>query len=262
MAAPDPNVITRIKKLLSLSKNNPNVQEASAAAAKAEHLMREHQLAMADIIIDQLRGPQIHDHMGRAKVHSYVNKVGPSYRGHHDELPAFAQWLGVAVGDLFDCHTAKTTMSINNGNASFGCVEFFGYKQDVEVAGWTFTYLLECIRKASAAYRVDTLIPAGVLKGAQKIATRSFREGMSQQLCTRLYEIREARTRSVASGSQALVLYENKKSAIEQVFGKFDYTESPEVKIDPSAFSRGQREARNVRLSTPVEHQPGPGRLR
>lgn len=256
MAAPDPMVITRIKKLLALSSNNPNVQEASAAAAKAEQLMHDHQLAMADIIIDQLKGPQLHSHMGRSKVHSYVNKVGPSYRGHHAELPAFAQWLGVAVGDLFDCHTAKSQMYINNNNASFGCVEFFGYRQDVEVASWTFTYLLECIRKASAVYRRDVLIPNGIMRAAQKIASRSFREGMSQQLCQRLYEIREARKRATTSGSTALVLYENKKAAIESIFGKFDYTISNETKVDMDAFYRGQREARNVQLSTPVEHSP------
>jgi len=45
----DNGILGKIKKLQSLAGNNPSEAEASAAAAKVQELLREHNLSMADV---------------------------------------------------------------------------------------------------------------------------------------------------------------------------------------------------------------------
>src|SRR4029077_13075327 len=42
-------ILDRIKKLMELSKNNPNVNEAASAAAHVQELLDLHQLSLAEI---------------------------------------------------------------------------------------------------------------------------------------------------------------------------------------------------------------------
>lgn len=251
-AAPSMKLLDRIKKLLSLAGNNPNATEAASATAKAHTLMREHNIAMSQVIMDELRADK-HAHMGRRKAYAYVNKPTPGYKGHHRHVQPFAQWMAVAVGDLFDCHSAISVIEYNDGQATFACVEFYGYKTDVEVAQWTFSYLMECVRRAGLEYRRTVLVSRG-LKGAdQKRHSTSFREGFSTQICERIGELIYNRNRERAGNGRELVLYENKREAIEAVFGKFQYGESDLGLRSLEAWEAGQAEARKVPLNTPIE---------
>lgn len=46
---PSNDILQHIKKLLALAGNNPNANEAAAAATRAQELLNEHQLSTADI---------------------------------------------------------------------------------------------------------------------------------------------------------------------------------------------------------------------
>jgi hypothetical protein len=46
------SIVTKIKKLLALSRDNANEHEAAAAAGKAQALLFEHNLSVADVTVD------------------------------------------------------------------------------------------------------------------------------------------------------------------------------------------------------------------
>ena len=46
---PMEKIIEKVKKILELSKNNPSAEEAESAALKAQKLMAEYHISMAEI---------------------------------------------------------------------------------------------------------------------------------------------------------------------------------------------------------------------
>jgi hypothetical protein len=236
----------RIRKLLSLSSNNPSAAEAAAAAEKAEALMREHQISMSEIIVDQLQSKNKREHMGRAHAYGNVNKANTEVK----EVPDFAQWLAVAVANFFDCHCVMSKMW--DGKWNQACVCFLGYKQDIEVCEWTFNYLMQTIRRASGEYR-QTLHRRGITGTGQKLHSRSFRQGMAGEITKRLHELRIVRQKKTdTEGGRALVLYQSKLNAIEEVFGKITYRNGTATRIDGDAWMAGIAEGKKVALSTPI----------
>lgn len=135
--AVDERIIDRIRKLLALAGDNPNEHEAAAAAAKAQALMQEHDLAAADVSVKtDARTAGITQ---AATVLRQRGKPG-----------SWKEGLFSAVAETSDCWAWSTS---TRGS-------MLGRERDVEMAEYLFAYLvreLERLQHAYGATRWDEL---------------------------------------------------------------------------------------------------------
>ena len=123
----EPNpIIEKIRKLLALA-NSSNEHEAALAAAHAQRLLSEHNLAMADIEAKQR--PQSAD-----KIETSVAKT----------LPKWVRNLSAGVCSAFDCQAIH--------HPTLGKMTFIGVGADVQIAAYTFDYLDRAVRKLCSSY--------------------------------------------------------------------------------------------------------------
>ena len=120
-------IIEKIRKLLALA-NSSNEHEAALAAAHAQRLLSEHNLAMADVEAKQQR-PQ-----SAEKVETTVAKT----------LPKWVRNLSAGVCSAFDCQAIH--------HPAQGKMTFIGVGADVQVASYTFSYLDRTVRKLCSSY--------------------------------------------------------------------------------------------------------------
>jgi hypothetical protein len=119
-------IIEKIKKLLALA-NSSNEFEAALAAAHAQRLLSEYNLAMADI--EASHKPDKAD-----KIEIEATKT----------LPKWFRHLTAGVGNAFDCQVIH--------HPSTGMMSFIGVGADAHVASYTFIYLARTVRKLCSTY--------------------------------------------------------------------------------------------------------------
>ena len=109
-------VIEKIRKVLELSKNNPSENEAQAAALKAQELMAQYHISMADI----------EDVDGIEEIVEEHVTVGSGKKWKYK--------LANAVAKNFRCRHFYYGRSI---------IVFYGYETDAKIAAQTFEYLFK-----------------------------------------------------------------------------------------------------------------------
>lgn len=118
-------IIEKIKKVLELSKNNSSVEEAKSAALKAQRLMAEYHISIAEIEMIE-------------NVENIVEKkidVGTGNKWKYS--------LSEIVAKNFRCKY------FYYGRNS---VVFYGYEKDTEIAAMTFKMLFDVGNKKSSKY--------------------------------------------------------------------------------------------------------------
>ena len=111
-------ILNKIKNLLDLANNNPNENEAIAAALKAQELMAKY-----NIELDQLDSKE--------KTREIVKEV--YYQSGKHEMRKWKIGLAVIIAQNFRCKTYFVSSSND--------VVFYGYKEDAKIALQVFTYL-------------------------------------------------------------------------------------------------------------------------
>lgn len=117
-------IVSKVKKILELSRNNPSVEEAEAAALKAQELMAQYHLNILDV--DGVDADTIEE-----------TEV---------EVPKGKKWkynLAHTVAKNFRCKVYYV------GSHQ---IVFYGYSVDTEIAAQTFKYLFSVGNKAAASY--------------------------------------------------------------------------------------------------------------
>ena len=117
----DKNIISKIEKLLALAGNNPSETEAQAAMLKAQQLMAEHNLDMA----------QFQD-----KPQEKKEAVTEYFKGYHNT--GWAISLARVICDNFRCNLLRA--------AGYGLV-FVGLKEDVAICKAVFTFASNTLDK-------------------------------------------------------------------------------------------------------------------
>ena len=117
----DKGVIAKIEKLLALAGNNPSEAEAQAAMLKAQKLMAEHNLDMA----------QFKDQPQEKK-----EAVVEYFKGYHNT--GWAISLAKVICDNFRCTLMRA--------AGYGLV-FVGLKEDVAICKAVFTFAAQVLDK-------------------------------------------------------------------------------------------------------------------
>lgn len=123
--ADNEKIISKIKKVLELSKNNPSEEEALAAALKAQKMMAEYHLSLEDI-----EGIEDGDDITEIRV-----RVGT---GNKWKSP-----LASIISKNFRCKYFYYGKDI---------IVFYGYKTDAEIAAETFKFLFSFGNKKANQY--------------------------------------------------------------------------------------------------------------
>jgi len=136
----DKNIISKVEKLLALAGNNPSEAEAQAAMLKAQKLMAEHNLDLAQF----KEGPQ----EKKEAIKTYV-------KGYHNTN--WAIMLAKVICDNFRCNLLRAP--------SYGLV-FVGLKDDVAICKAVFTFAAQTLdknmKKLRRQYRKQGLSTDGI----------------------------------------------------------------------------------------------------
>lgn len=226
-------VMRRVQKLLAIAGDaRANPEEAAAAAAMAEKVMRKFQLEHADVVRAELNSK---DNFATEDACAVMKKG----KGHRPtSVPSWAQWLACQVAKLNDC---EVKLAWNRELGS--CIRFFGYKSDVQVCAWMFDYLTTTlIRNVRAYQKADQW---GFKRS--KAESESYRRGFVAMLQTLLQRSIDAKEREAQAASSNRALMVVKKQALAEHFGDFSYKTGKAKDVsNKEAFKAGLLDASKV----------------
>jgi hypothetical protein len=211
-------VIEKIRKLLSLA-NSSNEHEAALAAAHAQRLLSEHNLAMADVEAKQR--PQSAD-----TVETAVAKT----------LPKWVRSLSAGVCSAFDCQAIH--------HPARGMMSFIGVGADVQVASYTFTYLDMTVRKLCSGY-MKHFVDDTLSNRNRELMRQSYYLGAVSTINAQLLQ-QKAQT-PVTPGALVPVKEGLIRKAMSEL-GAIRTVRGRRSFVNSHAFSQGQSDGKNVSI--------------
>ena len=155
-------MIEKIKKVMALAENNPNENEAIAAALKAQKLMAKF----------HINEDELGDEITESKLESMECEVG-------GKTQKWKLQLAVVLANNFRCK-----VYLKNGN-----VTFYGFEEDVNVCSEVFYTLYKIGVKLSDKLKRETRKETGTAKGIRNTFCVGFVAGIKSELekqCTAL----------------------------------------------------------------------------
>lgn len=177
----DESVLKKIRNLFALAGNNPNENEAHAAACKAQELLAKYHLSMSDI----------KEENSEAKEGEKI-----SARRHGDRI------LAAIVAKHYRCMTLQY-----NGHNGKKEVVFVGEKDDPKIAQTIFLYLRKVMRKGCNDH-IKNLERETYLSGIPESKKRRVIYYYNNGFNTRLAQVLEGHRRKLSEndGEYGLIL--------------------------------------------------------
>lgn len=147
----------KIQKLLDLSGNNPNANEAESALLKAQELMARHKIEMNDL--------------GVKSTVEIVSMISTE--------PSRSTWkrgLADIISDNFKCMSYLQ----NYGRGRLHYV-FFGDRSDVEVAYDLYEYAVKWLNNSACNYATNQRVKYGIVKGVKQDYILGFLKGLKDK---------------------------------------------------------------------------------
>lgn len=215
-------ILRRVQKLLAIANDSRgDANEAVAAAAQAENILRKFNLDHADVLAAQLRAARPEDVMGTTRVRANM-KRDTEGRPPLKRAPKWAGWLAIAVASLYDSQVRYVWDSKMGGTV----VEFCGVRADAQVAGWTFDYLVGQmilgVRTFTAQHRQRYGAPP------DKVQNSSFRDAFVMALVVALRALRKMKQAELLGHVSGTSLVVCKAQAVAAHFGAAEYGETKE----------------------------------
>ncbi len=233
------NVMRRVQKLLAIAQDSrADANEAAAAASQAEKIMRKYQIDNADVISASFRNKTAAaGMMKRAQCSANMKRDDPK-RPPLKKNPAWAGWLGYRLAMLYD---VQVLYCFKAGHAS---VEFRGYEADVDMAAFTFDYLVSALIGAMKAYQ-----RSGVKRS--KVESESYRRGFVLALCVSLQRMKEDKDEEMNSVSSSRALVVLKMQAVDEHYGEAKYgtAKASKATVIGSAYAAGRAAGERVDVS-------------
>ena len=230
----DQKIITKLQKLLALSASD-NENEAALAMTKAEELMREHNLSVADVALDGSGA-----HVGSVEVEG-LTKTSQSW-----EIS-----LGSSIAKAFNGRAIRTRNS-NGWNFTF-----VAGQTDLTIITDLFERLRPTIKRMSQAYVIRV---KDFTKVHGKSLHNSYRLGMIKTISQRLERLKQntAPTDSRnAFGMTGTALMVIKDKAVDQrvnrLFPRVRTTMSRASRVDGNAYQQGMTDGNNISLHRSVD---------
>lgn len=158
-------ILNKIKNLLDLANNNPNENEAIAAALKAQELMAKY-----NIELDQLDD--------KKETREIVEEIY-----HQSDKHEMRKWK-IGLADIIAQNFRCKVYFMNKKD-----VVFYGYKEDAKIALNVFTYLYEIGNKFAVRYYNKCKKEGKETRGVMNTYLVGFKDGVAEVLekqCTAL----------------------------------------------------------------------------
>lgn len=218
-------IIEKIKNLFDLSRNNPNENEAMAAALKAQELMAKYNVSMVQV-------DDAEDSTSEEITTTCVNVN--EIKGSNGTI----KWrfeLARAVGSNFRCEICFSNV---------GDVYFVGYKTDSEIAANTFKFLFETGNRLSVRYYQKARSLGMNTDGIRYAYLIGFVRGIKDRLERQSFELQIVTSREV----------KDKFNEMTQGYKKKDVKTSVKCNRNCAyAFDTGRDDGRNVVDGTRLE---------
>lgn len=209
-------IIEKIRKLLALA-NSTNEHEAALAAAHAQRLLSEHNLAMSDISMKQT--PRTAD-----KVETTVAK----------SLPKWLSNLSAGVCTAFDCQAIH--------HPAQGKMTFIGVGADVQIASYTFVYLDKTVRSLCSCF-MKQHVTGNLPNRNRELMRQSYYLGAVSTINSQLLQ-QKVQT-PITPGALVPVKQGLIKKAMSEL-GPIRTARSRKSYINTHAYSKGQEDGKNV----------------
>lgn len=217
-------IITKIKKVLELSRNNPSQEEARSAALTAQKLMAEYHISMSEVDkiedVENIIEKQIDVGVGAKWKYSLANIIAKNFRCKYFMY-------------------GKTR------------VVFYGYAEDAEIASMTFQFLFDFGNKSAMNYyqrqrneakRNNTHFNGRGIKNAYLIGyLNGIKESLEKQ-CTALLIVIPEKVKEK---------YEERSSSFKS--RKYSGLRFRNNNEGDQALSEGKRQGRNIVKSRQIE---------
>jgi len=215
-------IIERVRKLLALS-NSSNEHEAALAAAHAQRLLAEHNLAMSELEMQE---------EGAGEAELLVART-------------VSKWLSslfATVASAFDCFPIVTTTPSNSR------LRFIGVGEDPGVAACTLEYLVKELRRLASGYQRQLEARGGRLSPADRQRIRL------SYLLGAVHGVRQAlQAQKTATPTTSTALVPVKDALIKQYrnehFGSLRTRRSRASTVLSEAFHQGRQDGANLRLT-------------
>lgn len=229
-------IIERIRKLLAMAGDKSSEREAAIAASRAAKLMAEYNVAMADVIANDLRNDG-----------NVVNETMTDMT-YARAYPVWINSLSIIVARLFDCEVRLTNKYWAKDDVNHVQLSIFGYKSDVEVAKYVFIFLLTTAqRMAQNAWDKKSDRYKSQVSGHVSWK-RQYCLGIVDGIEGRLHELYKKPEVVASSGTSLVVM---KKEIIEKKFGVFEYTQTHYE--TNHGYGDGVKDADSIALSKGME---------
>jgi hypothetical protein len=210
-------LIDRVRKLLALAGNNPNVHEAALAAERAQKLIMEHNLHIADI-----------------------NEESTSFSSFTQESKV-DPWRRILAGAVADSMNGHVWFERSQRGKSEGKFIFSGSNDTPEAISFLFMYISE---QLEALYILDYILNKSNIHG--KTRRSAWFAGSVEVIINRLRK-RKQNIESDPSNSKALIL---SKNALEKwIKDQFPDLCNAPASISPrddDAYDRGRKAAGRI----------------
>lgn len=210
-------ILNKIKNLLDLANNNPNENEAIAAALKAQELMAKY-----NIELDQLDD--------KKETREIVEEV--YYQSDKHEMRKWKIGLAGIIAQNFRC---KVYFMNKND------VVFYGYKEDAKIALNVFTYLYEIGNKFAVRYYNKCKKEGKETRGVMNTYLVGFKDGVAEVLekqCTALM---------IVTPKEVTESFEEMTSGWKTIKSTL------RLSGDTSAYSNGKSDGRDMATARNIE---------
>ncbi len=236
-------LIDKVRKLLALSRENANEEEAANAASKAQAMMAEHNLSQADVA-EKDKSP-----IARFP---YEPKYSDPWR----------RSIVFAVAKLYMCRALNTGRFVKVRSRKTGgekCVfkksfVFYGREHNAEICKEMCDYLFATTVRLATAY------------GSTRQQRLGFERGCGERLADRVADLywQQIKPSNSSNPSGLPVLYKTEGELVEgYIDAKVDVFDTKSRGSDLSSWDSdaGSRAADKVSLNTQVRGSNGGGRL-
>jgi hypothetical protein len=219
------SLFNRVKKLLALSQNNPDIHEAEAALAKAQEMIAKHNISEAFL---------------KAETGDYGSTASITKMMIHAS-GRVATWLASLAGSVSEVNGCAVYIARGRG---IMCV---GEESDIALVEILIAYLEKEViwhcKSACADRKMN--------KAQGRVFANTFKMGAASTLCRRLLETKvkiEDEVKSLLNGTYALSIIGNK---LVRAKGALPKLTNMQVKMrwSPDGYTEGQEAGKHIRLN-------------
>lgn len=223
-------VLEKIRKLLALSKDPANENEAALAAVRVQELMTKHDIALGEVEISRSEVVELRFDTLTQQPHSWM------------------LYLASTVGNAFDCRVYRMR----------GLIVFVGLETDTKVCEHMYDYLVRAVKRFYKVH-LEALRRSGEWEKHQRTGPRiymsSYASGLVIAIERKLMEYAHKKTTDTETGGMTQALVAVKSAKVD------DYFESLTLRSgrrsggshNSLGYYRGVEDGKAIPINTPIE---------